>query len=113
MLFNASHGLGSAMNPEGREVAMGRILAASLWTVRDPTMSPMLLMCSRFAGRRIDPVTDVDPLPDAVADLLTFLENELDAETAAQAATSIFSHAEPADRLTVASLIGLFAFQGG
>ncbi len=105
LLFNASHGLGSAMNPEGRQAAMGRILAASLWTVQDPTMLPMLLMCSRFAARRIDPEADVDPVPDAVADLLTFLENELDAETAAQAAMSIFSHAEPVDRLTVASIV--------
>ena len=105
LLFNAAHGLGSAVGPEGRQAAMGRILAASLWTVQDPTMSPMLLMCSRFAARRIDPVADVDPLPDAVAELLAFLENELDAGTAAQSVTSIFSHAEPADRLTVASLV--------
>ena len=63
----------------------------------------MLLMCSRFAARRIDPVADVDPLPDAVAELLTFLENELDPGTAAQAVTSIFSHAEPADRLSAIS----------
>lgn len=106
VLFEASCGLGSVVEPAARQDALGRILAATLWTVSDEAMTPVLVTCSRYAARRIDPVADVDPLPAAVKALLEFLVNELDAGVAAQTVISIFSQAETADRLTVESLVG-------
>ena len=105
LLFMASCGLGSAVVADQRQAALGEILAATLWEVWDPSMSPTLLMCSRLAARRIDPSTDVEPLYDAVRHLLTFLEDKLEPDVAAQIVMSILSAAEPVDTLTVASLV--------
>ena len=105
LLFNAAHGLGSAVGPEGRQAAMGGFLRHRCGPCKTLRCRRCCSCAVEFAARRIDPVADVDSLPDAVAELLTFLENELGAGTAAQAVTSIFSHAEPADRFTVASLV--------
>ena len=105
LLFMASCGLGSAVVADQRQAALGEILAATLWEVWDPTMAPTLLKCSRFATRRIDPSAEVNPLHDAVRHLLTFLEDKFKPEMAAQIVMSIFSRAEPADKLAVASIV--------
>ncbi len=105
LLFSASCGLGAAVTTSDRPTALGRLLAATLWTVRDPATVPMLIMCSRYAARREDATADVDPLPDAVRDLLTFLEAETEAADAPQMVLSLFSQAESADRRAVAAVV--------
>lgn len=105
LLFSASCGLGSAVAPADRQEALGQILAATLWTVGDPTMSPMLLKCSRLAARRIDPLADVDPLSNTVRGLLERLEADIGAGMATQTAMFFFSEVDSVDKRTVASAI--------
>ena len=105
LLFNAACGLGSVVQLADRPTVLGEILAATLWTVCDPALAPMLLMCSRIASRRIDASTNIDPLHNAVPCLLQFLEDNAKADTAAQIVMSMFSQAEPTDKLAVASMV--------
>lgn len=105
LLFEASCGLGVAVDSEHRPAALGELLAVTLWTACDPKISPKLITSSRVAARRIDFSAYVDPLNDTVTQLSEFLEEHVEADTAAQYIMSIFSTADTADKLTVASAL--------
>ena len=105
LLFTASCGLGAAVRSDHRPAMLGELLAVTLWTACDPKISPQLITSSRIAARRADFSTYTDPLHDTITCLLGFLEEQIEADTAAKFIMSIFSTAEPADRLTVASAI--------
>ena len=87
-----------------RPAMLGELLAITLWTACDPKISPQLLTSSRIAARRSDFSTYTDPLHDTITCLLGLLEEQIEADTAAKFIMSIFSTAEPADRLTVAGI---------
>lgn len=101
----ASCGLGMSTQPELRREIVGGLLAAALGTIRDPAMTPIILVASRYACREVDPSGALDVLREAVAVLLGTLENESSPADAARTVAQIMSQAEQADRNTAAAAI--------
>ena len=102
----ACYGLGRAVEPDLRQQALGGLLAETLWLVNDPATTPELLDAARYAGRAIDFTADLDPIEHATHLFLEILhDRQVDEETAAQIALALFSQAQPADRLAVATAV--------
>ncbi len=106
LLIAACYGLGTAVAPEHRTRALGRVLADTLWQLNDPTMTPILLEASRLAGRGIDLAANIDPLENATGRLLEILRSQrIDPAMTARFVRAIFSQAQPADQLAVSAIV--------
>ena len=106
VLVHAScRGLGAATPQPNRAKVMGGFLASALFNINDPAMVPDLLVASRYAASALNPLTRLDPLPDAIRSLLTSLEPAIGSEAAAGYLMELFSKADPPDRRTVTAII--------
>ena len=106
VLVNAScRGISAYAAPHFRSELMGGILGSTLLQVDDPTMVPNLVAASRYAAMGLDPSAQLDPMPDAVRMLLANIETAIGPEAAARHLMALFSAVDPADRLTVLSII--------
>ena len=84
---------------------MGSVLGGAILTVSDPSRTSHLVTASRYGANEIDPVGALDPLPEAVKNMLIFLEASIGRGPAAQTLTRLFSEADPADRRIVMSIL--------
>ena len=105
LLYAASYGLATAVEPSVRRPAVGSLLASSLAGISDPELVPILLAAARYAVRELDPAASLDPLKDAVRHLLAGWEPALGAGPAAQAVRWMFSQLESDDRRTVMAIV--------
>ncbi len=105
LMYAASYGSGAAFDASVRQSSLGAHLALTLLNVRDPGIVPALLAATRYAGRELDPGTDVDPLQETVRLLLEVWEPEFGAGPAAQIVRWMFSEVEPNDGQLVRSII--------
>ncbi|MCZ0939744.1 MAG: DUF4062 domain-containing protein [Caldilineaceae bacterium] len=105
LLYAACYGRGAAV-PEAAQIpAIGGLLAATVLTVNDPATTPQLVIASRYAAKHLKPRSDEDPLPGAVRQMLTILENQTGSGQVAQTIMRLFEEASPADRRTVTSIV--------
>ena len=108
LLHAACCGWGVAVPDWFKTTAIGGALGATIHTVSEPEMTPVLLEASRQASREIDPRDERDPLPEAIkASLETFSNLSIREETAARTLMTLFSQVDTADlRIVTSILIG-------
>ena len=105
LLYQASQGWGTSVHDAAQQVVISDLLARTLLIVRDPPMTPTILAASRYAASELSPAVRPDPLPYAVRQMLNLLEPAMGSGPASQTVTVLFSEADPADRLVVASIV--------
>ncbi|MDE0231187.1 MAG: DUF4062 domain-containing protein [bacterium] len=105
LLYQASLGWGTSVHDTFQKVVTSDLLARTLLIVRDPLVTPTILAASRYAASELSPTVRPDPLPDAVRQMLNLLEPAIGSGPASQTVTALFSEADPADRLVVASIV--------
>ncbi|MCY4649710.1 MAG: hypothetical protein OXC98_05015 [bacterium] len=101
----ACYGWGTAAPPPARNAVVGSVLGGAILTVGDPATIPNLVTAARYAAHEIDPTGTLDPLPEAVKNMLNYLEASTGSGPAAQTLTLLFSEANPDDRRVVVSIL--------
>ena len=105
LLHAACYGWGTAVPHPYRKGVMGMVLGGAILVISDPALTPHLLMASRYAANELDPRNALDPLEDAVRNMLNHLEATMEQGPAAQTLILLFSEADLPDRQTVASIV--------
>lgn len=105
LLLHASHGWAAAVPPSDQAGVLSQMLATTVLTVMDSTITPTLLAAIRYATEGLGGSTQPDPLPHAIGEMLNILEDTVGPARGAQMLTLVFAEANPDDRQTVMSII--------
>ena len=75
LLLHASYGWAAATPPSEQAGVLSQMLATTVLTVMDPTVTPTLLTASRYSVRDLGASAQPDPLPGAIGKMLNILED--------------------------------------
>ena len=105
ILRAATYGSGISVDLPLRRTVMADILAAAVGTIRDPEVTPALVLASRYACQDVDPSGNLDVLGDAGESLWQACRTDMSPAEAAQAILELFGQCDDADRTMVTAAI--------
>ena len=105
ILRAATYGSGMSVELPLRRTVTACILAEAVGTLRDPELTPALVIASRYACQDVDPSGNLDVLGDAAESLWQACRTDMSPAEAAQAVLELFAQCDDADRTIVTTAI--------